>query len=282
MKKLFTVFFFFSGITLAGYLVINKSDYQIKSLNPYQINKNALTITKKIAPLPTDSILCSLPKPILPNDSLLLKHLLGKFDYTKDSYFISVSTEHCTKPTYLQKETYKSFKAMFVAAKKDGVTLKIISGTRNFTEQKGIWERKWSTNIKTMDSINAAKKILLYSSMPTTSRHHWGTDMDINSLENSYFESGQGLKEYNWLKKNASKYGFCQVYTDKKTIARDGYQLEKWHWSYIPLASQYLKKYNKLINYSLVKGFQGANLAPQLKSIEEYVNGIDKNCKSCD
>ena len=62
-----------------------------------------------------------------------------------------------------------------------------------------------------MDSLKAAKTILLYSSMPTTSRHHWGTDMDINSLENSYFASGQGLKEYTWLKKNAAKFGFCQV-----------------------------------------------------------------------
>jgi LAS superfamily LD-carboxypeptidase LdcB len=118
--------------------------------------------------------------------------------------------------------------------------------------------------------------------MPTTSRHHWGTDMDINSLENSYFESGQGLKEYNWLKKNASKYGFCQVYTDKKTVARDGYQLEKWHWSYIPLASQYLKKYNQLIDYSLIQGFQASNLASKLRAIEEYVNGIDKKCNACD
>jgi LAS superfamily LD-carboxypeptidase LdcB len=282
MKKLFIVFFFISGITLAGYLALNKKNIEIKSVNPHQINKRCLPKTETTQELPIDSILCSIPKPTLPPDSILLNHLLGKFDYTKDSYFTSVSTEHCTKPTYLQKETYKKFKEMFAAAKKDGVVLKIISGTRNFNEQKGIWERKWATNIKTMDSISAAKKILLYSSMPTTSRHHWGTDMDINSLENSYFESGQGLKEYNWLKKNASKYGFCQVYTDKKTVARDGYQLEKWHWSYIPLASQYLKKYNQLIDYSLIKGFQASNLASKLRAIEEYVNGIDKKCNVCD
>jgi LAS superfamily LD-carboxypeptidase LdcB len=282
MKKLPFLFLFISGITLAGYLVLNKTDNEIKPLNSNLINNKNLPRVEAKESVPGDSIFCSLPKPLLPNDTLLIKYLLGKIDYTKDPYFTSVSTEHCTKPTYLHKETYKKFKEMFTAAKKEGVILKIISGTRNFNEQKGIWERKWATNIKTMDSISAAKKILLYSSMPTTSRHHWGTDMDINSLENGYFESGQGLKEYNWLKKNASKYGFCQVYTDKKTVARDGYQLEKWHWSYIPLASQYLKKYNELINYSLIKGFQASNLAEKLRSIEDYVNGIDKKCYACD
>jgi LAS superfamily LD-carboxypeptidase LdcB len=226
----------------------------------------------------SDSIAKSFPKPNFPNDSLLINHLLGKFDYSKDSFFTSVAAEHCSKPMYLQKETYKKFKEMYAAAKKDGIALKIISGTRNFNEQKAIWERKWNTNIKTMDSLKAAKTILLYSSMPTTSRHHWGTDMDINSLENSYFAAGQGLKEYNWLKKNASKYGFCQVYTDKKTTDRTGYEMEKWHWSYIPISSHYLKKYGELITYKQVKGFQASELAPKLKSVEDYVNGIDKSC----
>ena len=52
--------------------------------------------------------------------------------------------------------------------------------------------------------------------MPSTSRHHWGTDIDLNSLNNSYFSSGKGLKEYDWLTTNANHYGFYQVYTDEK------------------------------------------------------------------
>lgn len=282
MKKLLFFFLSISGITLAGYFVLSKKNNEIKPINIKTVtNKNSQKTEHKRA-LPIDSIFCFLPKPTLPDDAALVNYLLGKIDYTKDPYFTAVASEYCTKSTYLHKETYKKFKEMFAAAKKDGVVLKIISGTRNFNEQKVIWERKWATNIKTMDSMSAAKKILLYSSMPTTSRHHWGTDMDINSLENSYFESGQGLKEYNWLQKNASKYGFCQVYTDKKSTGRNGYQLEKWHWSYIPLSSQYLKKYNELINYSLIKGFQASNLASKLKAIEDYVNGIDKKCHACD
>ena len=51
-----------------------------------------------------------------------------------------------------------------------------------------------------MDSISAVKEIMKYSSMPSTSRHHWGTDIDLNSLENSYFEKGEGKKySIGWL-----------------------------------------------------------------------------------
>lgn len=219
------------------------------------------------------------PKSAIPPDSILINHLLGKFNYSKDPYFIAVKEEHSSKSLYVQKETYTKFKEMHAAAKKDGISLIIISGTRNFNEQKAIWERKWDANIKSKDSIKAARNVLLFSSMPTTSRHHWGTDIDINSLDNEYFTSGKGLKEYNWLVKNGKKYGFCQVYTDKKDNNRTGYEMEKWHWSYLPIASPYLAKYEMLVSYSLIKGFKGAQLAKKLNSIEDYVKGIDKSCK---
>ena len=36
-----------------------------------------------------------------------------------------------------------------------------------------------------------------------------------------------------------------------KRIGRTGYNLEKWHWSYLPLASKYLEFYNKKISYTM-------------------------------
>ena len=208
-----------------------------------------------------------------------INHLLGKFDYKKDSNFIFVESKHASKSMYLRKETYSKFIEMYDAAKKEGVSLKIVSGTRNFNEQKDIWNRKWAKFSRLGDSISIMKEILLYSSMPGTSRHHWGTDMDLIYLNNSYFESGVGLKAYKWLNENASKYGFCQVYDDKKNTKRTGYELEKWHWSYMPLSSKYLKRYNELVNYSMINGFAGSNLAKKLNPIELYVNGINKSCQ---
>lgn len=275
MKKFTFFIFVLLSIFLVGYSFLSAD---IEKINENTLYSSPKKISETLVNKNSDSTAQLLPKPNFPNDTLIINHLLGTFNYSKDPFFTSVATEHCSKPTYLQRETYKKFKEMYDAAKNDGISLKIISGTRNFYEQKSIWERKWNINIKTMDSLKAAKTILLYSSMPSTSRHHWGTDIDINSLENSYFASGKGLKEYNWLIKNAATFGFCQVYSDKKNSDRIGYEMEKWHWSYIPISAKYLEKYKELITYKHFKGFQASELAPALRLIEDYVNGIDRGC----
>jgi LAS superfamily LD-carboxypeptidase LdcB len=67
-----------------------------------------------------------------------------------------------------------------------------------------------------------------------------------------------GAKEYQWLKENAKKYGVYQVYTSKKN-GRTGYNMEKWHWSYIPLAKEYLSYYNLKISYDDITDFEDLN-----------------------
>ena len=201
--------------------------------------------------------------------------VLGKFNYRKDTSFVKVNNLHVSKTIYLQKRVYKEFVRMYTDAKSENIDLKIISGTRNFYEQKNIWLRKWK-KYKSFSQINRAKKILEYSSMPSTSRHHWGTDIDLNNLNNSYFEKGKGAKEYQWLKTNANRYGFYQVYTSKKN-GRTGYNMEKWHWSYMPLAKKYLDYYNSNISYDNIKSFDGSELAKELNIIKNFVNGVSTN-----
>ncbi|MDA7705962.1 M15 family metallopeptidase [Flavobacteriaceae bacterium] len=198
--------------------------------------------------------------------------VLGKFNYKTDTTFIKISSKHSSKPIYLKKEVYSAFKKMFADAQKEGITLIVVSGTRSFYEQKSIWERKWD-KYKNLNPIDRTKKILEYSSMPTTSRHHWGTDLDLINLNNAYFESGKGKKEYEWLVKNANDFGFFQVYTSKES-GRTGYNSEKWHWSYLPLASNYLHYYNETISYRDIDGFKGSEFAKKVKIIANYVNGI--------
>ncbi|MEQ1585281.1 MAG: M15 family metallopeptidase [Cyclobacteriaceae bacterium] len=211
-------------------------------------------------------------------------YLLGKFDPTTHPQFSKLSDEHAqgsAKGAYLRKETYQAFIKMSEAARKEGVELIIISATRNFDSQKRIWENKWEgrtmvegKNLTTIkDPKERARLILLYSSMPTTSRHHWGTDMDLNSLENSYFDSGEGLKIYQWLTTHASEYGFCQPYTSK-TGGRTGYEEEKWHWSYLPLSGDFLEAYKKQVRYSDIKGFAGSEVAKSMEVIRKYVEGV--------
>lgn len=212
-----------------------------------------------------------------PKEHISKAFVLGKFEYRTDTTFVKVDTEYSSKEIYLKKETYEAFLKMYNAAKTDGTTLKIVSGTRNFEEQKTIWERKWR-KYKQLQPIERSKKILEYSAMPSTSRHHWGTDLDLNSLNNSYFNSGKGKQEYDWLIANANAYGFYQAYTSKEN-GRTGYNLEKWHWSYLPLASEYLKFYNSNITFDDINDFEGHQLAEELKIIDNYVNGIAEEAK---
>ena len=52
---------------------------------------------------------------------------------------------------------------------------------------------------------------------------------------------------YGWLQTHAATYGFCQVYTEQGEERPEGYQEEKWHWSYMPLAHQFLRQYNEKV-----------------------------------
>lgn len=205
--------------------------------------------------------------------------LLGKTDYAKDDRFSLVAASHSTKSCYLLYEVNDAFEEMAAAAQKDGISLKVISGGRNFNMQKAIWEKKWNArrpHFKT--DKETALDILKYSSMPGTSRHHWGTDLDINSLEPSYFATGKGKAEYDWLQKNAGRFGFCQTY-DNKNLGRTGYAEEKWHFSYMPIAGVLLSQYNSKIGYEKITGFAGSQTAKEVEMIRVYVNGVATNCE---
>ncbi len=177
---------------------------------------------------------------------------------------------------------------MYLEAKKDGVNLTIRSATRNFDYQKRIWERKWTGETKIENGKDASKaypnareralKILEFSSMPGTSRHHWGTDMDLNSFSNEYFEKGKGLKEYEWLITHAKDFGFCQPYSEKGNRRPFGYNEEKWHWSYLPIAKKLTDMAKDSMKDDLIKGFKGAETAKEIGVVKKYVLGINRDC----
>lgn len=227
---------------------------------------------------------------LVPMDTIDKKYLLGQFDPNKDSNFVGMDPIHCggsARNQKLHKETYAAFIRMYDSAKTDGVTLTIKSATRNFYYQRRIWEAKWTgarkvggqdLSVTVPDPEARARQILRYSSMPGTSRHHWGTDFDLNAFKNSYFESGKGLKEFQWLEAHAASFGFCRPYTAKGEGRQTGYEEEKWHWSYMPLSQKYQESYRALVTKEDIKDFKGAEAAQAFDAIEEYVFGIDPAC----
>ena len=169
---------------------------------------------------------------------------------------------------YLQKQTLASFIKMREAAEKDGIQLTIVSGARDFYSQKSIWERKYkSNNEEGLSDIENIKKIMLWSSMPSTSRHHWGTDIDVYDPDKlgrnqqlslspwEYQKDGPFNALSEWLQQHANQFGFYLPYDEY----RGGVAQEPWHLSYYPIAQELQEKLNgakiaKAINSGDVAG----------------------------
>ena len=182
----------------------------------------------------------------------------------------------------LLPEAGKAFVAMREAALEEGIEIEIVSAYRSYERQKFIWNRKFYSNaekgISPKENIN---KIIEYSTLPGTSRHHWGTDIDIIDgkkpkegdllLEEKFHENGPYVKLREWMEKNANRYGFYLPYTDSPK--REGFNYEPWHYSFAPLSIPMLEEYLKLdlINLLAPNDLNGKSCIDE-KFLESYIN----------
>lgn len=197
--------------------------------------------------------------------------LTGRFTPADNEYFTRIDSRYTDKTNiYMQRDAYDAYLAMRADAAREGIDLTIISATRNFDSQRAIWQRKW--NRHSCSDTTRVRQIMRYSSMPGTSRHHWGTDVDFISVENDYWTHGAGLKTYQWLVANAKRYGFYQPYDADPT--RTGYAEERWHWSYYPTSALYTQEYMRSIKPCDITGFDGSHLVGPLDIILTHVSGV--------
>nr|WP_299000227.1 M15 family metallopeptidase [uncultured Allomuricauda sp.] len=155
----------------------------------------------------------------------------------------------------LREEAHDAYVKMKKAAYQDGFDIKMVSSFRDFYRQESIWERKYLryTEDDGMQPLDAIDKIIEYSTIPGTSRHHWGTDIDIidgypkttgGVLVPEKFESGgpfEGFKK--WLDEHSESFGFYLVYTNEPK--RRGFKYEPWHYSYAPISIPMLTTFRK-------------------------------------
>ncbi|TAL39387.1 MAG: D-alanyl-D-alanine carboxypeptidase family protein [Spirochaetes bacterium] len=221
------------------------------------------------------------------------EYLRGRFSPAEHPLFVELSSMGIPtdgRQQYLRREAAEAFLALYKSFRESHphTPFRVVSATRTWADQKWIWENKWSgatpvdgtrLNEAYPGALGRAKIILRYSSMPGTSRHHWGTDLDLNELYNEYYDRGDGAILYQWMKINAGRFGFCQPYTAGRTA---GYQEERWHWSYVPLSAGFLSRWETLFGASPAAFtadalFQGAVEAGHLAII--YVNAVNEACK---
>jgi LAS superfamily LD-carboxypeptidase LdcB len=209
-------------------------------------------------------------------------YLMGKFNPVERTDFVLIPAKYVAagasqSKMYLRKETSEAFLEMQSAADEDDIDLKIASATRNFDYQKELWNKKWN-NFSGFDEEDRFEKILEYSAVPGTSRHHWGTDIDINDATPEYFDTERGEEVYEWLVANAPMFGFCQTYSKKDESRKTGYHEEKWHWSYLPISRELTEEYKNLIGDEDIKGFLGDEYAGNFNLINDYVLSINPDC----
>ena len=179
--------------------------------------------------------------------------IFSQNDVTKGNLFL-LGKENLkeTLKSGLLQEAYLKFKQMQNDAKKEGIEIEIVSGYRSYEKQKNIWNNKYNKNFENgILGIKNINRIIQYSTLPGTSRHHWGTDIDIIDkrfvpkgdllIEKNYAENGIYSQLFYWMKKNSKKYGFYLVYDDSPK--RKGFKFEPWHYSYKPLSVIFLRRF---------------------------------------
>lgn len=110
--------------------------------------------------------------------------------------------------------------ALIAAAALDGVELFVRSGFRSFETQTDLYNRYVAN-----DGKDEADR---YSARPGYSEHQTGLAFDMNSLDESFAETTEGI----WLAEHCTEYGFIIRYPKEKE-AITGYMYEPWHIRYL-------------------------------------------------
>ncbi|MBQ3142036.1 MAG: M15 family metallopeptidase [Bacilli bacterium] len=128
-----------------------------------------------------------------------------------------------TESVYMQREAGEALLKMADAMRNDGISIILQSGYRSESTQTYLYN-----NYVSYDGVENADT---YSARPNHSEHQTGLAIDLShdgTLE-EYFED---TIQFDWLSKNAYKYGFIMRYPKDKVFIT-GYTYEPWHYRYV-------------------------------------------------
>lgn len=154
------------------------------------------------------------------------------------------------------------FRALRDRAANEGIDLAVASGFRSYHRQKIIFDEKWqgkrsvlSDDDRLLDRSEFEEsewleRILRFSALPGTSRHHWGTDIDVFDraalnadqqpalLPSEYHATGVFARLGEWLQEHMARdnaEGFFRPYD----VDTGGVSVEPWHLSFRPTAEKF-------------------------------------------
>ena len=164
--------------------------------------------------------------------------LVNKYNYLTKDYIpnnLVILDEYAKPGIRLNSEAYNNFKEMARDAKKNNLNLRIISAYRSFEYQENLYNSYLKyDNRETVDT---------YSARAGFSEHQTGLVIDIDNIKESYTKFHL-TEEFNWMQKNAYKYGFILRYPRGKEYIT-GYNYESWHYRYVgKVIAKYIHEYN--------------------------------------
>lgn len=126
----------------------------------------------------------------------------------------------------VRAEVAEQLQAMFDAAAREEVELRIISGYRSFTTQAetyDYWVRRYGRSAADRSSARAGH-----------SEHQSGLAVDLDDTNGDcYLDECFGRTDAGeWLQRNAHRYGFIKSYPEDGRD-RTGFIHEPWHWRYV-------------------------------------------------
>ena len=162
----------------------------------------------------------------------------------------------------VHKAIVEPFRILRDRAANEGIDLAVASGFRSYHRQKTIFDEKWQGKRSVLSDDDSLldrsefedsewlDRILRFSALPGTSRHHWGTDIDVFDkavletgerpalLPSEYQSTGVFSHLGGWLQhvmERDDAEGFFRPYE----VDSGGVAIEPWHLSFRPIAENY-------------------------------------------
>ena len=134
-----------------------------------------------------------------------------------------INTNYACKDKYLRRDARINFENLAKQAKKDGFNIIAVSTYRSYGYQEKLY------NNYVFD------KGFYYADMASAraghSEHQTGLAVDVAN-SNLDYDNFENTKEFNWMIKNAHKYGFILRYP-KASFHITGFKYEPWHYRYV-------------------------------------------------
>jgi len=131
---------------------------------------------------------------------LRISNVIKGCEKTEASLGAGAISRSLIRPSDVDKQVMNRFKAAKAAAKKDGVTIYVVSGFRSLSRQQTLFNQA----VRKYGSINEASK---WVAPPLVSHHPWGIAIDVNYPDEPV---GAG-----WLEVNGYKFGLCRVFENE-------------------------------------------------------------------